>query len=206
MPDLATSLDAVLTSVWLLPVLAVLVTLDGPLPMLPTETLLMSAAAVAFGTADVALLVGLFVAALVGSAAGDLLVFVLGRGSRRWWRRRPDAGPSGDTECGLTRWVHRHLLLRPGTALVGARFVPGGRLISTAAAGRAGLSTRLFVRWSLASSTVWAAYMLGIGLLLRPLTGGAPLPSLVAGIAMGILTASVFATVGGLRRGRLVGA
>ncbi|HVL83197.1 MAG TPA: VTT domain-containing protein [Pseudonocardia sp.] len=193
MPDLTTTLDVVLTSAWLLPVLAVLVAVDGPLPMLPTETLLLSASTVAFGSHDVPILVGLFVAALVGSAAGDLLVFGLGRGSRRWWQRR-------DAACALTRWVHGHLLLRPGTALVGARFVPGGRLVSTAAAGRAGLSLARFVPWSVASSAMWSCYMLAIGLLIGPVTGGAPVASLVAGVAIGVLTAGGFALFQGVRR------
>ena len=45
-------------------------------------------------------------------------------------------------------------------ALVGARLLPGGRLVSTAAAGRVGLPLRRFLPGSLASSAVWSVYML----------------------------------------------
>jgi membrane protein DedA with SNARE-associated domain len=186
-PEVLAVCDAVLYSPWLLPVLVVLIALDGPFPVLPSETLLMTAAAVAFGSHDVTGVVGLFVAALVGSAAGDLLVFGLGRSSHRVLAKTIDA------EGGLSSWVRRHLLPRPGIALVGARFVPGGRLVSTAAAGRYGLGLHRFVFWSLASSGAWSLYMLLIGLLLGPITGGSPVLSLLAGLVMAVLTALAFA-------------
>src|SRR5690606_41068817 len=90
----------------------------------------------------------------------------------------------------ISAWVRRHMLRRPGIALAGARFVPGGRLVSTAAAGRFGLPVRRFLPWTVASSAAWAAYMLRIGLALGPVTGGDPVPSPVAGVALGPVTAA----------------
>lgn len=197
--DLVSGFGVLLHSVWLLPLLAVLIAVDGPLPVLPSETLLMSATAVAAAAHDVPILVGLFLVALVGSVVGDLLVFGLGRGSSRLLRR---AGH----ECAVSRWVRRHLLLRPGVALMGARFVPGGRLVSTAAAGRCGLALPRFLRCSLASSTAWAIYMLSLGLLLGPLTGGEPVLTLLAGGLLAVLTAGTFALVSRVRGGRPVAA
>jgi membrane-associated protein len=186
-PEVLAVCDAVLFSPWLLPVLGVLIALDGPFPVLPSETLLMTAATVAFGSHDVTGVVGLFIAAVVGSAAGDLLVFGLGRSSHRVLAK------TIDVESGLSSWVRRHLLLRPGIALVGARFVPGGRLVSTAAAGCYGLGLHRFVFWSLASSGAWSLYMLLVGLLLGPITGGSPVLSLLAGLVMAVLTGLAFA-------------
>jgi membrane-associated protein len=185
--DVLAACDAALHSIWLLPLLVVLIGADGPFPVLPSETLLMTASAAAFGRQDSAAVVGLFAAALVGSVLGDLLVFGLGRSSHKL---------VAPVHCGgLSDWIHRHLVLRPGVALVGARFVPGGRLLSTAAAGRYGLSLRRFVPWSVASSAAWSVYMLVIGLLLGPLTGGNPLLSLLAGLIMAVITAGAFAIV-----------
>jgi membrane-associated protein len=183
--DVLAACDAALHSVWLLPLLVVLIGADGPFPVLPSETLLMTASAAAFGRHDALAVLGLFAAALVGSVLGDVLVFGLGRSSHRLVA--PARGG------GLADWVHRHLVLRPGFALVGARFVPGGRLLSTAAAGRYGLPLRRFVPWSVASSAAWSAYMLVVGLLLGPLTGGNPLLSLLAGMVMAVVTAGAFA-------------
>jgi membrane protein DedA with SNARE-associated domain len=194
--DVLSFCNAALHSIWLLPALTVMIGADGPFPVLPSETLLMSASASAFGRHDGPAVAGLFVAAVVGSVLGDLLVFGLGRSSHRLLARTVDA------ECGLSRWVRRHLALRPGVALVGARFVPGGRLLSTAAAGRFGLSLRRFLPWSFASSVAWSCYMLAVGMALGPLTGGNPLLSLLVGIVMAVVTAGVFAIVARTRRRR----
>jgi membrane-associated protein len=194
--DLLTVCDAVLTSSWLLPLLIVMIAVDAPFPVLPSETILVSAATTAFGGGDAGMLLGLFVAALTGSVLGDAVVFWLGRCSHRLVSR------TVETEYALLSWVRRHVLRRPGIALVGARFVPGGRLVSTAAAGRFGLPVRRFLPWTLASSAAWSVYMLLIGLALGPVTGGNPLLSLVAGVAMALVTAAGFAVVTRVRRTR----
>jgi membrane-associated protein len=194
--DVLTVCDVVLRSSWLLPLLVVMIAVDAPFPVLPSETILMSAATTAFGGGDAGMVLGLFVAALVGSVLGDAVVFWLGRCSHRLISR------TVESEYALLSWVRRHVLLRPGIALVGARFVPGGRLVSTAAAGRFGLPVRRFLPWTIASSAAWSLYMLLIGLALGPVTGGNPFLSLVAGATMAVLTAAGFAVVTRLRRPR----
>jgi membrane protein DedA with SNARE-associated domain len=178
--------DAVLHSVWLLPVLTVLIALDGPFPVLPSETLLTIGAAAAFGIGDVPGVVGLFAAAVVGSMLGDLLVYSLGRTSNRVLRG------AGTREDGLGAWVRRNLYTRPIVACVGARLVPGGRLVSTAACGRVRLPLRMFLPASAASSGVWSVYMLLVGAVLGPITGGNPLLCLLAGVVMAGVTAGGF--------------
>jgi membrane protein DedA with SNARE-associated domain len=195
--DVLTVCDAVLRSSWLLPLLVVMIAVDAPFPVLPSETILMSAATTAFGGGDVGMVFGLFIAALAGSVLGDAVVFWFGRCSHKLLSR------TVDTECEISAWVRRHMLRRPGIALVGARFVPGGRLVSTAAAGRFGLPVRRFLPWSIASSAAWSAYMLLIGLALGPVTGGDPMLSLFAGVAMAVATAVGFAVLSKLRRSRV---
>ena len=194
--DLVRLFDACLHSLWLLPVLAVMIAADGPVPVLPSETILMSAAAAAFGVHDVRGIVGLFAAALVGSIAGDLLAFWLGRSSNRLLPAAAHA------DSGLGHWVRANLFHRPVVALVGARLLPGGRLVSTAAAGRVGLPLRRFLPGSLVSSAVWSVYMLAVGMLLGPMVGGNPFLSLAAGVAMAVLTAGGFAVIQRLRARR----
>lgn len=194
--DVASGYGAFLHSQWMLPVLSAMIAVDAPIPVLPSETLLMSASAWAFGEQKALTVLALFLAALIGSAAGDLVTYGLGRSSHRVLSRSLDAG------CALSTWVRRHLHLRPGVALIGARFMPGGRLVSTAAAGRYGLPLRRFLPWSLASSAAWSCYLLVIGLLLGPFTGGSPLLSLLAGAVMAALTAAGFGVARRIRAGR----
>lgn len=181
--DAVTLFGAVLHSTWLLPVLAVLVAVDGPLPVLPSETLLLTALAVAIAERDLVTLTGLFLAAVLGSVAGDLAVFGLGRSSRRVVVR------AAEHEHRLARWVRCNVLCRPGVTMIGARFVPGGRLVSTAASGRYGMALPVFVPWSVASSVAWSLYMTLLAVLINPLTDGSPLAALLAGIAVAVLTA-----------------
>ena len=182
--DVVAGLTAVVHSGWLLPALPLMIAVDAPFPVLPSETLLMTAVAMAFTEHDTAMLFALFAVAVLGSAVGDLVVYGLGRSSHRLVR--------GSAEGGLAAWVRHHLLARPGAALVGARFVPGGRLVSTAAAGRVGLPVRLFLAWSLVSSAVWAGYMIGVGRAIEPVTGGNPLLCIVAGTVLAVLSGGLF--------------
>jgi membrane-associated protein len=186
--------DAVLHSVWLLPVLAVLIALDGPFPVLPSETLLTVGAAAAFGTGDVAGVLGLFLASMVGSMIGDVAVYTLGRSSNRILRR------AGQKDDGLGAWVRRNLWSRPIVACVGARLVPGGRLVSTAACGRVRLPVRMFLPATAASSAVWGVYMLLVGAVLGPITKGNPLLCLAAGMIMAVVTAGGFEAARRIRR------
>jgi membrane protein DedA with SNARE-associated domain len=93
---------------------------------------------------------------------------------------------------------------RPAVTIVGARFVPAGRLVSTTAAGRYGLSLRRFLPCSVVSSALWAGYIMGVGLLLGPLTAGDPVRGLIAGIVLGGLTAGAFTLVDRLRARRII--
>jgi membrane-associated protein len=181
---------ALLHSVYLLPVLLGMVVLDAPFPMVPSEAALMSAYGLAFGAHDWFLVAGLYVAAFTGAVLGDLLMWRLGRGSRRM-----------PAENALTRWVAENIERRPGAVIVGARFLPGGRLVSTLAAGRYGMPVARFLPWSLLTSSAWALYMLLMGLVLAPLIGGDPLRGLVAGLAMAALVGGLVALVRRLRDG-----
>ena len=177
---------AVLHSGWLLPALLLMIAVDGPVPMFPSETLLMTATASASVVRDVPMLLGLFLAAVAGSIAGDLALHALGRGSNRLLPR------SAHAEHGVARWVRENLFRRPVTALVAARFLPGGRLVSCAAAGRLGLGLRPFLAGAAVSSVLWAVYMLVIGLVLGPMTGGNPLLCVLAGGVLAVLTSAAF--------------
>jgi membrane-associated protein len=189
---------AVLHSTWLLPVLALMIAVDGPAPMMPSETLLLAGLALAVGDRDVPMLASLFVVSVLGSVSGDLAVFGLGRGSR-WMGVR-----AVETEARLPGWVRRNVLCRPGVTLVGARFLPAGRLVSTAAAGRYGLPLGTFVPWSVVSSAAWALYMTLVATLIHPIADGSPLSALLAGTAIAVLTAAGFAAANAVRDRRVL--
>ncbi|MCG8927613.1 DedA family protein [Lentzea sp. CC55] len=178
--------EAALHSAWLLPALALLIAIDGPVPMLPSESLLIMAVAGVVTGRDVPGLPVLFLTALVGSVLGDVAVFALGRGSRRVVRET-----EAESE-GWVAWVGRTIRARPILTCVSVRLVPGGRLVSSAACGRLRVPLHVFLVASVASSALWSAYMLLIGTVLTPLTQGEPVPTLLAGLLTGVITAGVF--------------
>lgn len=178
------TIDAVLASPWMVGVLLVAVVVDGPVPFLPSEPLLFAAASRAVGDGDLPMLAGLVVAAVLGSLLGDLLIYGVSRSSRR-------LVPEGQNR--VSRWVHRHLHHRPVAALAAVRVVPGGRLLSVAAAGRTNLPWRRFLPATLVSSVLWTAWMTGLGVALGGVTGGDPLVSLGASLALALVVGAVAA-------------
>lgn len=181
--------DELLRSSWLLPALAALIALDGPLPMLPSETLLIVAISAAAAENDLPAISALMVTAVIGSVLGDGAVYSCGRWSHRF------VGATDGTAGGVAAWVGRTVGSRPIVTCVGARMLPGGRLVSTAACGRLRLPLGVFVVASLASSALWSAYLLLVATALRPLTKGDPVLSTIAGLLLGVATAGVFALV-----------
>lgn len=176
-------LSLLLHSPLLLPALAVLVLLDAPFPMVPSEAALMSAFGLAAATHEWWLVAGLVLTAFAGAVVGDMLMWRLGGTTRKL----PDIA--------LTAWISATVRERPGAVLVGARFVPMGRLVSTAAAGRAGVPFARFLPWAGVTSLAWSLYMLLAGLLIAPLVGGDPIRAFVAGLVMAALLGGLAAAV-----------
>ncbi|MGI5131666.1 DedA family protein [Pseudonocardia sp. CA-107938] len=176
-------LSLVLHSPLLLPTLAVLVLLDAPFPMVPSEAALMSAFGLAVGAHEWWLIPCLVLTAFAGAISGDVLMWRLGRTTRKL----PDVAP--------TAWISGTVRERPGAVLVGARFVPAGRLVSTLAAGRAGVPFGRYLPWASLTSAAWAVYMLLAGLVIAPLVGGDPVRAFVAGLVMAAVLGGAVAVV-----------
>lgn len=122
-------------------------------PILPSETLVVAAGALAAsGRLSLALVL---VGAAAGALAGDNLAYVVGRAFagrvRRWLATR-------EKSKRRLGWAERQLQSRGGTVIVAARFVPGGRTATMIAAGLVGLPWRRFLMFDLAAASVWALY------------------------------------------------
>lgn len=199
MTQFAALAERALDSPWLLPLLVVAVIVDGPLPFLPSEPVLFSATGTAAAAGDGLRVAALFGAALLGSLLGDGLLYGSGRSSHRLVRAGRGNGAVG-------AFVRRHLHRRPVVALLATRLLPGGRLAAVSAAGRVRLPLRAFLPATLVSSTVWSAWMTGVGLAVGPVTGGDPVRSVLAGLVLAVLVGALAATgravLGTVRRAR----
>jgi membrane-associated protein len=145
-------------SAWTYALVFALATLDVLAPILPSESVVVAAAALsASGRLNVVMVA---VAAAAGALLGDNLAFLCGRmldsPMRRWLEATPRRRERLD-------WAEHQLDRRGGTIIVGSRFVPGGRTMTMLAAGLLEMPWRRFVALDLAAAAIWALYGTAIG-------------------------------------------
>jgi membrane-associated protein len=178
------------------PMTLVLVIADAPVPASPSEVLVIGGGTLlAHGELLLPLVV---LTAFAGSFGGDALLFLLFRGGLNTWLNRWRWGRLVDR--GVTAALQKAGESSTYAAIVAARFIPGGRTASVAAAGLAEVPLKPFLISSASGSAIWAMWMTGLGLA-SGLATDLPLWANVAlGTLVGILVGMVLAAVIRLRR------
>lgn len=143
---------------WAYPLILVSCTLDAIIPLLPSETALITGGILA---ANGAMLLGWVIAmAAIGAFLGDNLAYWIGRSAedraRRWITR---------SEKGKRRleWAHRNLDRHGGPVVIVARFLPGGRTATTIACGVLHFPYRQFLAFDVVGAVLWATINTLIG-------------------------------------------
>ena len=173
-------LTATLASPWVYLLIAVAAALDSLVPIVPSETLLITAAT--FAATGQPHPAGLVLAAASGALLGDLAAHLVGRfaatGVGRWrrWSR----------VAKLLDSAHSAFSHRGGTVLIAGRFVPGGRSLATIGSGLLGFPIRGFLLWDGVGSLAWALYSTGIGLIGGTLFEDRPLLGVAVGIGIAL--------------------
>lgn len=144
---------------WLLPALFVFFAIDGILPPLPSEGVLIGLAAVGAATGAPHWL-ELFVAAAAGAWVGDNLAYVIGRRARldRFLARTARGRR-------VLAWAQSHLERRGAVIIIVGRWVPVGRAAVNLTAGATAFSHRRFAMLTVVSGGLWAAWSVGVGTL-----------------------------------------
>jgi membrane protein DedA with SNARE-associated domain len=169
--------------------------LDAFFPLVPSETAVIAAGTLA-ATGDL-LLWAVIPAAALGAFAGDNVSYGLGalfgeRAAKRLFR-----GEKGRRRLQKAQ----RLLDRYGAlVIVLARFVPGGRTVTTFAAGTLDLTWRRFALYDAIAVTVWAVYAAMLGYL-----GGAAFredlwKALLLGFGIAVVVTGVIELVRRVRR------
>lgn len=178
------------------PMTMLMVVLDAPMPAAPSEIMVIGGGTLlAHGELFLPLVV---LTAFAGSMAGDVLLFLLFRGgintllNRHRWGRRVDRA--------VTQALEKAGRSSAYAAIVAARFIPGGRTASVAAAGLADVPLNAFLVLSATGSTIWALWMTGLGLATGLATDLPFWVNLVLGTVIGILVGTAIAAVISLRR------
>src|SRR5690606_15748399 len=188
--------ESLMASPWLLLLVIALAVGDSLVPMVPAETVVLTAGTFAVtGSPSAALLV---VAAWAGALLGDVLAHHVGRGAgpltRRLRRRRYAGAVVGAAETALRS--------RGGVIILGARFVPGARTAVNITSGAIRFPRPAFVLYSSLAALLWSVYYVGIGMLGGIAFGSDPLLGVAVGITLALLLGSGIELVRSLRAGR----
>ena len=143
---------------WAYAAIFLLAMLDAILPVVPSETSVITAGVLAAsGRLSLPLVV---VSAAVGAAAGDNLAYLIGRRfgdpvTRRFF--------SSEKSRQRLDWAQRQLNVRGGQLILVGRFIPGGRTVVTLTAGLLHYPWRRFVVLDAVAALVWALYAAALG-------------------------------------------
>jgi len=151
-------LEALGHSWWAYPLILASCTFDAILPLLPSETALLTGGILA---ANGSMLLGwVIVMAAVGAFVGDNLAYAIGHSADDWARRWITRGEKGKRSLD---WAHRELDRHGGPLVIVARFLPGGRTATTIACGVLDFPYRQFVMFDAIGAVVWATLNTMIG-------------------------------------------
>ena len=165
--------------------------LDALVPIVPSETAVITAGVVA-ASGDLSLALIIPVAA-AGAFLGDNTVYLIGR---RFGGRATERFFKGEKAQHRMEWADEQLRERGGELIVIGRFIPGGRTAVALSAGTLGYRWRRFVVFDLAAALIWASYAALLGYY-----GGRTFES-AWGLVLALATA--FAIAGGIELVRWV--
>jgi membrane-associated protein len=184
---------------WAYSIVFVLALLDAILPVVPSETSVITGGVVA-AAGDLSLWL-LIPAAAAGAFVGDNCAYLIGR---RFGRRATERFFSGEKARRRIVWAEEQLAERGGELITVARFIPGGRTAVTLSAGSLGFRWRRFVLFDAIAAITWALYASLLGYFGGKAFEHAPWKGLL--LALGIAFAVVCAVELGrwfLKRRRL---
>jgi membrane-associated protein len=165
--------------------------LDALLPVVPSETAVITAGVVA-ATGHLSLPL-ILAAAVCGAFAGDNAAYAIGF---RFGPYAKDRYFRGDRGRRTIRWSERQLAERGGELILVARFVPGGRTAVMLTAGAARYPWSRFAVFDAVAGLVWASYAALLGYF-----GGKAFEHM-PGVGLILALAIAFAVTGALELGR----
>lgn len=175
-------LEVAVASPWLYALVIAVVAADSVLPLLPGETIVITAGAyaAAMGAPQV---IPLVLAALVGALLGDIAAHHIGRGAGPLARRIRGVRMGQK----LFDWAEHGLLLRGGPVILAARFIPGGRTATNIASGVIGYPRPTFLLFAGIAGIAWSIYYVAVGYAGGAIFQNNPLIGVVLGVGLAMV-------------------
>jgi membrane-associated protein len=182
---------------WAYAIVFLLAFLDALVPVVPSETSVITAGVVA-SAGDLSL--PIVVAAAAGGAfAGDNTAYFIGS---RYGRRINERFFRSAKAQKRVAWAHRQIEERGGELIVIARFIPGGRTAVTLSAGTLAYPWPRFVLFDAVAGLSWALYAALLGYFGGHAFEDAPWKGLLLALAIAFAVAGAIELVRWLRRRR----
>jgi membrane protein DedA with SNARE-associated domain len=173
------------SSEWAYVIIFLFAYLDVLVPIVPSETAVITAGVVAAdGDLSLALIIPL---AAAGAFLGDNTAYLIGR---RFGTRATERFFRSERARHRIAWADEQLEERGGELIMVGRFIPGGRTAVALSSGTLGYPWRRFVMFDAAAALIWASYSALVGYY-----GGQTFEGLW-GLAVALAIA--FAVVGGI--------
>ena len=169
-------------SPWAYAVVLLLVIIDGICALVPGEAVLVGLGAIAISTGSP----NPFLLVLVAACAafiGDNVAFRIGRrisARPHRWKTTPRIARAAEA-------ARVRLERSPATYILGARFVPLGRVVTNYVAGATALPQRTFLRCTAVSAICWSLYTVLIGSFSGAWFPHAPLLAAALGVVLAVL-------------------
>jgi membrane protein DedA with SNARE-associated domain len=138
---------------WAYVVVLLFAVVDALLPLVPSETAVITAGVVS-GAGHLSLPL-VIIAAAIGAFAGDNIAYAIGS---RYGERVTSRFFRSDKASRRLQSARRQLDRRGGELIAVGRFVPGGRTLITLTAGLSGYPWPRFARYDAIAATLWASY------------------------------------------------
>ena len=176
--------EGALSSPWGLLALTVVAAVDGFFPVVPSESLVVTAGVfAAAGDQSLALIIA---AAALGAFTGDHVSYFVGR---RAGDRLTDRLRAGTRRFAAYARARRILAERGGTVIVVGRYVPGGRTAVTLTAGAVHHPLSSFTLFDGIAAASWATYAGLVGYLGGAAFEDEPLKGVFLGLGLALSAA-----------------
>ncbi|HET6923994.1 MAG TPA: DedA family protein [Anaeromyxobacteraceae bacterium] len=177
------------SSEWAYLIIVLFAYLDVLVPIVPSETAVITAGVVAAaGDLSLALIIPL---AAAGAFLGDNTAYLIGR---RFGARATSRFFPGEKARRRIEWADEQLKERGGELIVVGRFIPGGRTAVALSSGTLRYPWRRFIMFDATAALIWASYSALLGYY-----GGKTFEG-PWGLALALVIA--FAVVGGIELAR----
>ena len=190
--------EGAMGSPWVYVALCAFAAIDAFFPIVPSESLVVTAGV--FAATGEPNLAGVIVVAALGAFAGDHVSYMFGRtaGTRVLQRAKP-----GSRKAAAFERAGKLVADRGGTILVVCRYIPGARTAITLTAGAVRYPLRSFSFFDGIAALSWGAYSALIGYIGGAAFEDAPLKGLALGLGIALTVALMVELVRHVRGRRL---